>query len=413
MSSVILTSAQIAVDRAGVLSASIPPAELSALNVLTQVRQTMNPLDLVELAESILAQGQHAPGVVVALTPDEAERYVAEINEWCGGRHNINWLTRTNLDGVEYYLIVVAGHRRLRACQMAAKLLHEGTHTSERFTGHYLCEIHFGLTIEQALAIQFHENRHQQVLIYEEVAAAWRTWRFLTKRNPRLTITAFAKVIGRTASWVRSMLRFCELPESVQQLIEPNGHSSRVSYQLLVQVQRLLEVEQKHGRHFTELEVHAMVVRLVVGRVSPKAFAKIVSARIRDLEEGQGDLLLGVSDTRSSRRIALPHVVQGAHAIVGYWQLLEKLLSTGAFGDSSPFAPLTDARERGEYSPGSPIRLLVKITDTMVELLPHLTALAIRERRGRRKLEQALKGLETSRAVLSVLRVMEEGSETR
>lgn len=408
MTDVILSSTTIAVDRIGVMSANIPPTNLQALNVLTQVRQTMNQTDLLELAESILAQGQHAPGVVVALTPAEAEQYVAEINEWCGGRHNVDWLTRTVLDEETYYLIVVAGHRRLRACQMATKLLHEGVHTSDRFSGTYLCEIHFGLTIEQALAIQFHENRHQQVVIYEEVAAAWRTWRFLCKRNPGLTITAFAKVIGRTTSWVRSMLRFCELPESVQRLIEPNGHPSRVSFQLLVHVQRLLEVEQKHGRHFTELEVHAMVMRLVVGRVSPKAFAKIVSGRIRDLEEGQGDFLLGATDTRPPRKIALPHLVQGAHAVVGYWQLLEKLRASGAFGEDSPFAPLTDPHERGEYSPGSPITLMVKIADTMVELLPHLTTLALRERRGRRKLERALEGLDATRAVLSVLATMEK-----
>ena len=338
MADTVLRSIDIAVDRKGVLSAAIPLSH-NVLNVLTQVRQTISKAEIHELAESILAQGQHAPGVVVALTPEEAQRYVNEVNELWGSSHNLKWLTKTYLDEVEYYFIIVAGHRRLRACEIAYQLLQDGLHTSNRFAGTYLCEIHFGLTIDEAIAIQFHENRHQQVDVHEEVAAAWRTWRFMRKKNPGLTATAFGKVIGRTSTWVRNMLRFCELPESVQQLIEPNGHTSRVSYQLLVQVARLLEIEKKHGGAFSEHDVHAMVLRLILARIDPKTYTKMVSDRIRDLEEGQGDFLFGSSeDARPMRKVALPHLVRSVHVTIGYWRQLEQLLHTGAFGSTSPFA---------------------------------------------------------------------------
>lgn len=402
-----LRSTDITVERKGVLSASVPVV-LDALNTLSQVRQTMGEDDLRELAESILAQGQYAPGVVVALTPTEVASYVAEINEWSGKVHQVHWLTKIILDGEEFYLVVVAGHRRLQACKIAAQLLESGQYTSDRFTGEYLCDIHFGLSVDQALAVQFHENRHQPVPIHEEVAAAWRTWRFLRKRNPRLTIAAFAKTIGRTSSWVRNMLRFCELPESVQQLIQPNGYSSRVSYQLLVQHARLLEAERRYGNEYSEQEVHAAIMRLLVDRVPAKKYAKIVSSRLRDLDEGQGDFLFGTThDRRPLRKVALPHLIQGAHAVVGYWQLLEKLLESGAFGDFSPYEPLTSERELAEFSPHSPINLLLKIVDQMEDLLPHLVELAKREKRGKQKLQRAMKDLEAMGAVLRILAALE------
>lgn len=407
MADTFLRSTEIQVERKGVLPAAIPLSH-QALNVLTQVRQTMGEAELRELAESILVQGQHYPGIVVALTPSEAQQYVTEVNELWGSTHGLRWLSKTHLDEEEYYLVVVAGHRRLRACETADQLLKDGMYTSERFTGSYLCEIHFGLTVDQALAIQFHENRHQQVAIHEEVAAAWRTWRYVRKKTPNMNVASFAKIIARTPTWVRSMLRFCELPESVQRLIEPNALASRVSYQLLVQVARLLEVEQKHGRIFSENDVHAMVVSLIASRIDVKTYTKMVSDRIRDLEEGQGDFLFGSSgDARPLRKIALPHLVRSVHVTIGYWRQLEQLLHVGAFGNTSPFAPITDSAEQAEYSPGSPIRLLIKITESMLELLPHLISMAIRERRGRRKLEKAVKDLEACRAVLLILSEME------
>lgn len=407
MGIITLQAATIAVNRKGVLPAAIP-LSLKAINTLTQVRQTMGEQESRELAESILAQGQHAPGVVVALTSEEALQYVTEINDLWGSVHEFQWLTKVTLDGVEYCLILVAGHRRLRACEIAYQLIGSGGYTSERFDGSYLCEIHFGLTIDQTLAIQFHENRHQQVAINEEVSAAWRTWRYTKKKNPDLTLTAFSRIIGRTPGWVRSMLRFCELPESVQRLIEPNGHTARVSYQLLVQVARLLEVEKKHGTTFSESEVHAMVVRLILARHDPKSYAKVVSGRIRDLEEGQADFLFGgTGDTRPLRKVALPHLVQGIHATIGYWRQLENLIGNGAFGITSPFAPLVDAAEQAEYSPGSPIKLLIKITDALLLLLPHLTDLAVRERRGRRKLQKAKGAIVMARDALVDLSNME------
>lgn len=399
-------SADIAAERKQVLPAQIP-LSTNALNVLTQVRKTLGQPDIEELALSLLAQGQHAPGVVVALTPDEAREYVAEINELWGSNHHVRELVKTMLDDVPYYLIVVAGHRRLRAAMLATTWLQTGEHVSERFTGSYLCEIHFGLSVEQALSIQFHENRHQQVAIHEEVAAAWRAWRYMKRKNDELTVTAFSKVVARSPSWVRNMLRFCDLPESVQRLIEPNG-ATRVSYQLLVQIARLVEVEEAHGREHTEQDLHAMVMRLIVSRTDPRAYAKTVAARIRDLEEGQGDLLFGGGDSRPLRKIAAPELIRGVHAVLGYMREIEHLRRVGAFGKESPLVLLPE--ERGEYSPGSPIRLMKSLADVSLELLPHLITLARREKQGRKKLEAAFSNLEAAREVFLAILANEERS---
>lgn len=93
--------------------------------------------------------------------------------------------------------------------------------------------------------------------------------------------------------------------------------------------------------------------------------------------------------------------------MVGYWQLLEKLLESGAFDAASPYAPLTSERELAEFSPHSPINLLLKIVDQMEDLLPHLVELAKQEKRGKRKLQRATKDLEATGAVLRILAALE------
>lgn len=381
-----------------VFSAAIPIAPIDPVNALTQVRRTMKEDAVDELAFSILSQGQHTPGVAVFLEPDEAKRYVRELNELWGTNHRLSSLVKITLEGTSGYLALIAGHRRKRAVTRAVEMQTEGEEAGDKFTGRYLCDIYFALTVEEAITIQFHENRHQQVPLQEEVDAALCTWRFMRKRHPQLTKRDFGKVVGRGVDWVSRMLRFSNLPQSVQDLIVPNSEGARVSYQLLCEVARLIEAEEKARdkaesdnrpvlvRQWTEEATLSFVNHLIARRVNPKDFAKEVSKRIAELESGQGDLLFGGEEEVSLRKVAVPELVRAVHANLGYWQGIEQIRRRGGFEvEGSPFAPVG----KSEFSPQSPIRLALKSLETLHEIMPHLAEMALREGRYRRKLERA------------------------
>ena len=393
-----LTREQIRVPRDQVMSAAIPLTPDDPVNALTQVRRSMRDDDILDLAHSILAQGQHTPGVAVFLRPDEARRYVRELNELWGTAHRLSRLKAVKLDGEDGYFALIAGHRRKRAVKKAIELAALGERAGPKFTGTYLCDIHSGLTVEEAITIQFHENRHQQVPLQEEVIAALCTWRFMKKRHPDLSRKDFGDVVGRAPGWVTKMLRFSSLPPSVQGLIEPNEDGRRVSYQLLCEVARLIEGEnvlaeeaESQGRQlqiheWTEESILQYVNYLIARRVHPKEFAKEVSKRLHELESGQGDLLFGEALAVSVRKVAVPELVQAVYSNLGYWHRIEQIRRRGGFDiEGSPFAPEGES----EFSPQSPIRMALRNLEVLHEVVPHLCELALREGRYRRRLQQA------------------------
>ncbi len=192
-----LQSNEIKVRAHKVLPVAVP---LEAISILTQVRTTLDVAD--DLIPSIRAQGQQTPGVAVALTPEEAAQYIVEINELWGSHHQLAGCPLVNLDGVLYYFILVAGHRRYAACTLLAESMKQEDDTSV-FDGLYRVDIRFGMTVRETIPLQFNENRHQQVPPHEEARAAWKFYRWLQRTEPEMTVAKFARKIGRTSEWVR------------------------------------------------------------------------------------------------------------------------------------------------------------------------------------------------------------------
>lgn len=408
MTPLILSAEDVRDSRHNVLPARVL---LGAISVLTQVRVTMEVGD--DLVPSIRAHGQQTPGVAVALTPEEARQYIEEMNDLWGSRHTIDDFSRVSLDGVPYYFILVAGHRRYRACQA---ILAEAAEEETAFDGLYRVDIRFGMTVRETIPLQFNENRHQQVPPHEEARAAWKFYRWLLQSEPGLTIAGFARRIGRTSEWVRGALRFCTLPVSVQNHADGTGGCVKLPYGILVNVARLgEEMSELTGEAFPERAYHEWILRAILDRLDVKTFGKMVSEYLSSKrQEHRGQLsLFGLIDDgideRPIRRVVAEKMIPAVWMILNYLRSLERVRSQGGFGDESHFSPENDRSVRSAYSLGSPIRITVDILEYLEELVPHLEELAKREGgRNRARLRQGATNLPATTECFRNLSLLEE-----
>lgn len=378
-----------------VLPVAVP---LGAISLLTQVRTTVDVAE--DLIPSIRAQGQQTPGVAVALTPEEAGQYIREINELWGSHHQLGDFPLVNLDGVAYYFILVAGHRRYRACTLLAANMEQEVGQSA-FDGLYRVDIRFGMTVSETIPLQFNENRHQQVPPHEEARAAWKFYRWLQRNDSEMTIAQFARKIGRTSEWVRGALRFCTLPPSVQNYADGTDGCVKLPYGILTSLARLGEgMAELMGEAFPEAAYHSWIIRAVIDRLDVNTFGKIVSEYLASKQQehrGQFSLFGSIDevvDERPIRRVVAEQMVPAVWTILSYLKSLERVRQRGGFDDESHLSPEHDPQVRASYSPNSPIRIVTSILEHFAELVPHLESLAKREGgRNRRRLRQGAKSL--------------------
>lgn len=410
MTAIALFKSEIREIKHQVLPSAVP---LEALSLLTQVRMTVDVAE--DLIPSIAAHGQQTPGVAVALLPEEAQRYIEELNELWGSRHRLKDFPCVNLDGVLYYFFLVAGHRRYKACAILAARAEQGLEQSV-FDGLYRVDIRFGMEVSEAISLQFNENRHQQIPPHEEARAAWKFYRWLQKREPDITIAKFARRIGRTSEWVRGALRFCSLPSSVQKYADGADGCVKLPYGILTSLARLGEkMSEIMGEEFPEAMYHEWITRAVIDRLNVETFGKTVSAYLASKQQeshGQFPLFGSVDeivDERPIRRVVAEQMVPAVWTILNYLKSLERVRAQGGFGDKSHLAPERDLQVRASYSPSSPIRIVASILEHFGDLMPHLEELARREGgRNRKKLQQGAKFLPVATKLARDLSASEE-----
>lgn len=357
-----------------------------ALTVLTQVREHA---EVGDLPQSILAHGQLTPGIAVMLSRREALKYLEELNDIFGSRHTSKDLVSVKLDGEVCYMILIAGHRRLRTCrEINAKVEAGELRYSKKYRGLYRADLRSGLSIKEAIALQFNENRHEQVPPHEEAHAAWGYWSWLRRHNESITIAKFARMIGRSPDWVRKALRFCELPASVQDYVDGKNNRPKLPYGILVELARLADVYEKvMGEKLSEEAHHQWLRRAFLGRLNTTTFGKMVTNYLEDKRlEVRGQLSLfgsseDVVDTRPVRRVVAPHLVRDVLKIIEYFRILIRLESTGQLGhkDESFLDPERSPAVRELYSEGSPLRLMARCGGLMGDLSPRLVEIARRE----------------------------------
>ena len=364
--------------------------------------------DMADLIESILAKGQKVPGLALALNPRAAGRYLKEVNRLWGTNHALRKLKKVHFRDrdSEYYVILVYGHRRLKACQGAEKRLQEGE-KSEFFDGTYRCDINFGLSFENAFSIQLLENLYVPPPKHEEIAAMWRFWRYLRGTNPELTVSAFAKQTGRRSGAVRDMLRFCNLPDSVQKKIQPDIPGGKASYSLLKEVARKAEAFDAYGKPIAELELTSLVDFLIAKRVKASDYARQVSEEINHLNDQQSDMFEQMLSEPLSpdvtRKVAAAEMVRSIVENIHYMATINSMMQTGAFGGLSPYVEGESGESISEFSPDSPARSALKMIGVLKGAVPNLAEMLRRDAKSDAKLMASLADLDIEEAVFTAV----------
>lgn len=357
-------------DSRTVVSVRLP---LDCINVLSQVRLSMSDID--ELAESVRTKGQLVQGVAAALNPRQAGIYVRELNLVHDADHSIKDLTSVQIDGKRYYIILVAGHRRYNAIR---SVLSMPARRGKSFDGRYRANLHFGLSVHNAMSIQFQENRHKKVPALEEADAAFRFWRWQRSQKPKLTMKAFGKSIGRSASWVKSAMRFCSLPEPLQALAA--SKEVVIPYGILTEAARLAEGMNEIGHSMDDAEITHFVMTAIMRQDTVVLVRKRVTAQLDHVRNGQQNLFNLTSEVpRSVRQVVAPKMISGLYSFTTYLQQLEVLRVRGVLGGNY-IEPETNGQGiEMTYSPKSPIKLSAELIDMFSTMLPSLVELAERE----------------------------------
>ena len=411
------TLAEIADNSREVKPVWLPP---NYLGVLTQVRKTFDVSE--DLIPSFLAGGQQTAGAAAALDEEQAQIYLREINQIFATQHEFSSLTPVMLDGVTYFLPLIAGHRRHHACTFLNGEIAEGrVARTAKFDGRYRVDLHFGITAQNAIEYQFNENRHAQVPPHEEAEAAWRFWRYRSKHEPSLTVSQFARSLGRTPEWMRSALRFCNLPSDVQSYVTGDNKAGlKFPYGILVDIARLAEGYQTiTGEELPQDAYHLWILKAFLGRLNGTQFGRNVSAYLDEKRaEKAGQLSLfslgedheGVEGQRRVRRVVAEHMVRGCWLFLNYFSAVEQIRNAGILGGTSY---LVLEENEVPYSPGSPVQMLTRTIGLVEELVPHLAELARLEKRGgSRRLQSAGPFLSEILSGLSALQRL-EGQQQR
>lgn len=260
----------------GTIDLNLP---LSFIGALHQMRSRMSLVGIEDLVQSIKQVGQHTPGIMVALGQHEAAEYLSNINEMWGTDYRLKNFRSVYVTekGEALFFFLIAGHRRLKAVEIA------------KLPTLYV-RVYFESSFMQALLMQYHENIHEQVPPDNEARFITLFWRKAKKANPDLHLAHFARSLGKRPEVVRRSIRFTALPVSVQELVVPNDNFKKgIAYSLLCELARLQEAHSEAGKPYSEADLMSFAYTLVAECKTAKRAAAWVSARIAVLQ-GQDEL---------------------------------------------------------------------------------------------------------------------------
>lgn len=247
---------------------------------------------LEDLVSSIREIGQINPGIVVGLGQTEADKYLRLIDEMWGTEYKLKDFEPVRLEELadDYYLFLVAGHRRLESVKLVP-------------LDAFYCQLRLETNFSKALVLQFQENLHEAVPHDDEARFLTFLWRQEKSMKKGLTLAKFARKLGKKPEAVRRAIRFTSLPVIVQKLILPSQEFKKgIGFGILCELARLQEVRQKMNKAYSEQELIHLAYVLVVQQKTAKAAATWVTAQIQELQ-GQGNMFeLSIQDAVDSAR---------------------------------------------------------------------------------------------------------------
>lgn len=281
---------------------------IDQIGALRQMRQSFKRETIQQLAKSIQRSTQLNPGIVAALPKEEAALYLRNINRTWGTFYRLTNFKEVDIEEKgRFFLFLVAGERRFRACKVAKLPT-------------YYCQMRFGLSFSDAISLQAHENLHEDVPPQEAAALYALMWRTEKEDDAKLSLKAFAKRMGKSVDYIKRAVRFVTLPVSVQKLILPTQEFGKgVSYGILCELARLDEAHKKHGKPLSETELKQKAYVLLAHQRTVKAVEKVVSTDITHLEHVASGVrpLFDLSPPDELVKFAKKHVTTGLETYLG------------------------------------------------------------------------------------------------
>lgn len=300
---------------------SVSPVTYALINELPQqVRKTYEPAQIDDLAIAMTipppSDGAEVefdmfnPLLCAHLSHEDTVQYLKEYSEFYGVETDVSEL-RPDENG--RYTILISGHRRKRAIR---QLISENDLDISKVRAHV--NQRDSITFEKALVAQVRENTYEKVPPEEVARHIEQFYKYLCSTQPeKPTYREIARKLGQSESIVRTALRFCSLPEEIQEL----AHNKTLPYSIIVKLDKIhekrkefYEKEQERGHPFSETideyclhHLHLMVTRILRTRLEKdEKIDQLIKQEVTTLDQRmkyqQDELELLSPEERSARQ---------------------------------------------------------------------------------------------------------------
>ncbi len=354
------------------------------ITAVSQWRKQFANIDV--LANDIAARGLINPLVVAVWNRVACERYVAAVNLLWGTSHSVDDLPAVEGLGETRYLVLIAGERRLRACR---RLWEQGCGACREVYGEETpgtcfmrhlpdgikVDERLGLTPYEALSLQYAENSYEPPNSDEQAVGYRLYFELLRVVRPELSVAEFGRVVGRKATILRQMLRYCELPESVRSLVR----DGQMPYTTALLFDRYADLM------FDGAELAYWLKVAIDDDLTSRRLAERMSRGRKDLHTAQNGLFagtaLGVMQERRHRAVFDATIAKFLTRLEGFLSRAVRQYENGGLG--KPYSP---------FAEWSVVRAVLGIYALLTLLVPHVSAaMTKRQRHEMRATRQALR----------------------
>lgn len=338
------------------------------INVLPQTRRTFEDVDV--LAEDLARHRLLHPLIVARLSKEDTEKHLALINALWKTDFKASNLMGVTEDNQLVFYILLAGERRYRACRHLQEV--GCTTCQERYGAGGCYQRHFpeqamngeskievrlcrGIGPIRAIFIQLSENTHMRVPPHEEARVYYELFKLIREVEPKFPIARFASEVGRRPDYVRSAIKFCELPNSVREFVEKGS----IAYGMALEIARLQDLG------LSESELQWWAQRAEVGSYKVPEFRQQVTTFISDRTSGQTMLGIFTEAAEMEMRRAFIRQTVAREVIVALWSYIHYLQRVNGM-----IADGRIAKKESPYSHRSPVKVWREMLDVIAKTLP-------------------------------------------
>lgn len=336
------------------------------INVLPQPRKTFE--DIGELGDDVADKNLHYPPLLAAYDEDYCQQHLDLINKLWRTSFQITDLVYRIEKGIKVFYVLIDGERRFRSCKY---LMETGCSVCrekygpggcyQRHFGDLKIETRFSFNIDphDALDIQASANIHRRVPPVEEARFYEGLFNLRKSKNPKYTLTEFARKMGRNPNTIRQALKFCELPMEYQEYVA-QGH---LAWGLAKEIVRL------HIQGLKDKELDWWMTRAITGNYKIEDFRKLVSEFLYQQNNNQVSLF-DQAQEKQMRRFGFRQVVE-RHYILGLWSFVHYLNQLNFLFENGKLG-LKDS----PFSERSPIKLYRQMLDIAEQNVFHFEKLS-------------------------------------